>query len=80
MASNNAYFSDRTRSWQNYHMIRVSMLVCPKRYHLVMTNTLPWKLPIFITVNHLFLWAIYTMAMLVITTGYVQNHQISLLL
>ena len=35
-------------------------------------NTLPWKDPPFLTtVNHLFLWAIYTMAMLGITRGYV---------
>jgi len=43
------------------------MLNC---YHLVMTNSLPWKDPPFLIgkpVNHLFLWAIYTMAMLVIT-------------
>jgi len=34
-------------------------------YHLVVTNSLPWKDPPFLrTVNHLFLWAIYTMAML----------------
>ena len=34
-------------------------------YHLVMTNALPWKDPPFLSsVNHLFLWAIYTMAML----------------
>ena len=34
-------------------------------YHLVMTNSLPWKDPPFLrTVNHLFLWAIYAMAML----------------
>jgi hypothetical protein len=34
-------------------------------YHLVMTNSLPWKDPPFLSsVNHLFLWAIYTMAML----------------
>jgi len=33
--------------------------------------TWPWKDPPFLrTVNHLFLWAIYTMAMLVITRGY----------
>ena len=30
-----------------------------------MTNSLPWKDPPFLSsVNHLFLWAIYTMAML----------------
>ena len=34
-------------------------------YHLVMTNSSPWKDPPFLSsVNHLFLWAIYTMAML----------------
>ena len=33
-------------------------------------NSSPWKDPPFLrTVNHLFLWAIYTMAMLVITRG-----------
>jgi len=33
-------------------------------YHLVMTDSLPWKDPPFLrTVNHLFLWDIYTMAM-----------------
>ena len=37
-------------------------------YPLVM----PWKDPPFLSsVNHLFLWAIYTMAMLVITRGYI---------
>ena len=36
-----------------------------------MTNSLPWKIPPFLgTVNHLFLWVIYTMAMLVITRWY----------
>ena len=40
-------------------------------YHLVMTNSSPWKIhPFLSSVNHLFLWAIYTMAMLVITRGY----------
>ena len=35
-----------------------------------MTNSLPWKDPPSLrTVNHLFLWAIYTMAMLVTTRG-----------
>ena len=35
-------------------------------------NSLPWKdPPLLRTVNHLFLWSIYTMAMLVITRGYV---------
>ena len=34
-------------------------------YHLVMTNSLPWKIhPFLSSANHLFLWAIYTMAML----------------
>ena len=35
-------------------------------YHLVMTNSLPWKITMLLigTVNHLFLWVIYTMAML----------------
>ena len=33
--------------------------------HLVMTNSSPWKdAPFLSSVNHLFLWAIYTMAML----------------
>jgi hypothetical protein len=37
-------------------------------YHLVMTNSSPWKDPPFLrTVNHLFLWAMASMAMLVIT-------------
>ena len=32
-------------------------------YYLVMTNSSPWKIhPFLKTVNHLFLWAIYTMA------------------
>ena len=40
-------------------------------YHLVMTNSSPWKIhPFLSSVNYLFLWAIYTMAMLVITRGY----------
>ena len=43
-------------------------------YPLVMTNSSPWKDPPFSrtvnpVVHHLFLWAIYTMAMLVITRG-----------
>ena len=51
-------------------------------------HSLPWlKSPCLSSVNHLFLWAIYTMAMLVITRGYLlwsiplawpqlcQNHQ-----
>ena len=39
-------------------------------YPLVMTNSLPWKITMLLrTVNHLFLWAIYSMAMLVITRG-----------
>ena len=34
-------------------------------YHLVLTNSLPWKDPPFLSsINHLFLWAICTMAML----------------
>ena len=34
-------------------------------YPLVMTNSSPWKITMLLrTVNHLFLWAIYTMAML----------------
>jgi hypothetical protein len=44
------------------------------RYHLVMTNSSPWKIP---TINgglvrwenHLFLWAMASMAILVITRG-----------
>ena len=33
-------------------------------YHLVMTNSLPWKDPPFLSsVSQLFLWVIYTMAM-----------------
>ena len=37
-------------------------------YHLVMTNSLPWKDPPFLrTVNHLFLWAIFH--------GYVSHNQ-----
>ena len=32
-------------------------------YHLVMTNSSPWKITMLLSsVNHLFLWAIYTMA------------------
>ena len=35
----------------------------------------PWKDPPFLSsANHLFLWAIYTMAMLVITRGYIPNY------
>ena len=34
-------------------------------YYLVMTNSSPWKIhPCLNSVNHLFLWAIYAMAML----------------
>ena len=37
-----------------------------------MTNIAKWKdPPFFSSVNHLFLWTIYTMAMLVITRGYI---------
>jgi hypothetical protein len=50
-------------------------------YHLVMTNSLPWKIP---TINgglyagkiiyfYGIKWAIYTMAILVITRGYIIN-------
>ena len=42
-------------------------------YHLVMTN-IAMENHHFQKVNHLFLWAIYTMAMLVITRGYVTNY------
>ena len=44
----------------------VSMIIVPRypKYHLVMTNSSPWKITILSLVNHLFLWAIYTMAML----------------
>ena len=39
-------------------------------YHLVTTNSLQWKITMLLSsVNHLFLWAIYTMAMLVIARG-----------
>ena len=35
-------------------------MVSKRIYHLVMTNSLPWKDPPFLrTVNHLFLWAIF---------------------
>ena len=34
--------------------------LCKRIYHLVMTNSSPWKDPPFLrTVNHLFLWAIF---------------------
>ena len=43
-------------------------------YPLVMSNSSPSKDPPSLrTVNHLFLWAIYTMAMLVITRGYINT-------
>ena len=65
-----------TRGLRGHHLspavaaVRLSSLT---PYHLVMTNSLPWEDPPFLrTVNHLFLWAIYTMAMLVITRGYLQ--------
>ena len=39
-------------------------------YTICLFNSSPWKIhPFLRTVNHLFLWAIYTMAMLVITRG-----------
>jgi len=41
----------------------VYTMVIDTPYHLVMTNSSPWKdPPFFSSVNHLFLWAIYTMA------------------
>ena len=59
-----------TSSFPAVAAVRLSSLT---PYHLVMTNSLPWEDPPFLrTVNHLFLWAIYTMAMLVIIRGYLQ--------
>ena len=47
---------------------------CAWGHHLVTTKSLPWKDPPFLRtvnrLNHLFLWAIYTMAMSVITRWY----------
>jgi len=57
-----------TSSFPAVAAVRLSSLT---PYHLVMTNSLPWEDPPFLrTVNHLFLWAIYTMAMSVITRWY----------
>ena len=62
-----------TPVWQCWHVQwwTLGPVYLYNLYHLVMTNSSPWKdPPIFRTVNHLFLWTIYTMAMLVITRGY----------
>ena len=43
-----------------------------RRYHLLMTHSLPWRIPYkcwFIAGKIIYKWAIYTMAMLVITRG-----------
>ena len=49
-------------------MVNLTHKKLPSGYDIA---SLPWKDPPFLrTVNHLLLWAIYTMAMLVITGGY----------
>ena len=71
--------SDSTR----WHQIRISANM--RIYHLVMTNSSPWKIPKinggFVRwENHLFLWAIYTMAMLNnkrVSNIATENHSIS---
>ena len=62
--------------WSNHCLIkslelRQRIWELPSGYDF---HSLPWKDPPFLrTVNHLFLWAIYTMAMLVITRGYMSS-------
>ena len=47
--------------WSHGDMYEIDVCFCI--YHLVMTHSLPWKVTmLFSSVNHLFLWAIYTMA------------------
>ena len=63
-------FSSPSWSWLSLFR-EVWLVISCWIYHLVMTNSSPWKIhPFLSSVNYLFLWAIYTMAMLVITRGY----------
>ena len=63
-------FGTRSRASGTHHLVAVGFFCWEDRkkwigFHLVMTNSSPWKDPPCLrTVNHLFLWAIYTMAML----------------
>ena len=48
-------------------------------YTIWLFNSSPWNIhPFLRTVNHLFQWAIYTMAMLVITRGYIKLVQLEI--
>ena len=55
--------------------------ICKLNYqydHMVICYSLPWKITMLLSsVNHLFLWTIYTMAMLVITRGYSKYQRLS---
>ena len=59
--------SEKPHRLKHCETTSIIIILC-NNYHLVMTNSLPWKIQPFLrTVNHLFLWAMFH--------GYVTNNQ-----
>jgi len=57
------------------HDVAIAIMGSAVEFTIWLFNSLPWKITMLLrTVNHLFLWAIYTMAMLVITRGYINTN------